>query len=220
MMQAPARPLLILREPRGSRQQWVIDKSEVVLGRSEGCDVQLPGRAVSRRHARILQTDGGYLLADLDSKNGTFVNGQEVVASYLLRDGDEIQIALAVRLLFVAAEATAPLEAGVPILPEGRLRLDADERRVRIGTQDVAPPLSPAQFTLLRVLYRAEGRVVGREEIVRSVWPDTLAEGISDQAIDALVRRLRGRLGQIDEDHEYVVTVRGHGFRFRNRDEG
>ncbi len=41
--------------------------------------------------------------------------------------------------------------------------------------------------------------------------------GISEQAIDALVRRLRDRIAAMDPDHAYIVTVRGHGFRLENR---
>jgi len=164
-----------------------------------------------------VQRDAGYVLRDLGSKNGTFVNGQEVEGDYALQDGDEIQIALAVRLLFVGAEATAPLEVAAPVVRLAGLHLDAAERRVWIGDEQVAPSLSPAQFALLRMLCEAEGRVVSREDIVSAVWPDTAAEGVSDQAIDALVRRLRERLSELDRDHQYVVTVRGHGFRFENR---
>jgi len=40
--------------------------------------------------------------------------------------------------------------------------------------------------------------------------------GVSQQAIDALVRRLRDRLFELDAEHQYVVTVRGHGFRLDN----
>jgi len=215
-MYTSARPLLILREEGAPLHQWAIEKPETLLGRSEECDIVFSSRAVSRRHAQIVQTDAGFVLRDLGSKNGTFVNGQEVQEDYLLRDGDEIQIALAVRLLFVGAEATAPLE-DVPALQPAGLILDEAERRVWIRNRELSPPLSPAQFTLLRLLYREEGRVVSREEIVSAVWPDMAAEGISDQAIDALVRRLRNRLRELDRDHQYVVTVRGHGFRFENR---
>ncbi len=218
-MYLPARPLLILREGQGPRHQWVIEKPEVLLGRSEECDIQLPARAVSRRHAQITQTDRGYVLKDLGSKNGTFVNGQEVAGSRVLQDGDEVQIALAVRLLFVGAEATAPLDVSAPVPGRTGLLLDAAGRQVWIGGRDVTPPLSPAQFALLQVVYEAEGRVVSREEIVSAVWSDTVAEGVSDQAIDALVRRLRERLSKFDEHHQYVATVRGHGFRFMNRGE-
>jgi DNA-binding response OmpR family regulator len=55
--------------------------------------------------------------------------------------------------------------------------------------------------------------------VIEAVWPDTMGEGVSEQAIDALVRRLRDRLAELDAEHQYVLTVRGHGFRFQNREE-
>jgi DNA-binding winged helix-turn-helix (wHTH) protein len=216
-MYALARPLLILMERGAPRRQWVIEQPDILVGRSEECDIRLLNRAVSRRHARVVQTESGYVLTDLGSKNGTFVNGQQVEGSYILTDGDEIQIALAVRVLFVGAEATAPLEIGASMVRPQGLSLDTEECRVWISNREIVPPLSPAQFSLLESLYRREGRVVSREEVVAAVWPQTAAEGVSDQAIDALVRRLRERLRQLDRTHQYVVTVRGHGFRFENR---
>jgi DNA-binding response OmpR family regulator len=63
---------------------------------------------------------------------------------------------------------------------------------------------------------QARGAVVSREEIVHAVWPDAHGEGVSEQAIDALVRRLRERLAEVDPEHQYIITVRGHGFRFEN----
>jgi DNA-binding winged helix-turn-helix (wHTH) protein len=86
---------------------------------------------------------------------------------------------------------------------------------VTIGDEELIPPLSLAQFRLLQVLYEAGSAVVDRDEIVEAVWPGTGGAGVSEQAIDALVRRLRDRLVELDE-HEYVVTVRGHGFRLDN----
>jgi DNA-binding response OmpR family regulator len=58
--------------------------------------------------------------------------------------------------------------------------------------------------------------VVSRSELVNGVWGDEEAEGVSEQALDALVRRLRDRLNSLDPDHPYVVTVRGHGLRLDN----
>jgi DNA-binding response OmpR family regulator len=52
---------------------------------------------------------------------------------------------------------------------------------------------------------------------VINVWSEEEALGVSEQAIDALVRRLRDRIAAVDPDHAYIVTVRGHGFRFDNR---
>jgi DNA-binding response OmpR family regulator len=75
------------------------------------------------------------------------------------------------------------------------------------------PPLSAAQFTLLILLSGQPGRAFSRDEIVDAVWPGVASEGVSDAAIDALVRRLRSRLAEIDASHQYISVVRGYGFK-------
>ncbi len=63
----------------------------VVIGRSRSCDLRLPSGDASRRHAEIVHTDEGFLLRDLASTNGTYVNGSQI-AEHLLRPGDCIEI--------------------------------------------------------------------------------------------------------------------------------
>ncbi len=200
-------------------RRWPLQRTRIVIGRDIDCDIVLPDRLVSRHHAHVVwdTVNGrdGYVVEDLRSKNGTFVNGQEVTERHMLEDGDEIQIALRFKLAFVDAGETAPLTFDLPAGAE-RLRLEEDTRQVIVKEQVVDPPLSPAQFRLLALLMASQGSVVGREEVVRQVWPEALEEGVSEQAIDALVRRLRERLNEIDPAHQYIVTVRGHGFRFEN----
>ena len=204
--------MLILREGQGMGTRWRVDRDNVIIGREEDCDVVLPSRQVSRNHARIRRSGGRHILEDLGSKNGTFVNGQELTEPYTLEDGDEIQVALSFKLFFVDAGAT------VPLFFDGRvgLRLDKDAKSVWIKRQELDPPLSLAQYRLLELLCDNEGKVCSRDEVVQAVWPDAVEEGVSEQAIDALARRLRERLSELDPDHQYIVTVRGHGFRFDN----
>lgn len=64
---------------------------EVTLGRDPGCEVVLPSEDVSRRHARVTPEEGGHLLVDLGSTNGTHVNGWNVSKRRLVA-GDRIQI--------------------------------------------------------------------------------------------------------------------------------
>ena len=66
------------------------------------------------------------------------------------------------------------------------------------------------------LLYNSAGRICTRDQVIETVWPDAVGEGVSEQAIDALVRRLRDRLAEIDPDWQYIITVRGHGFRLNN----
>ncbi len=96
-----------------------------------------------------------------------------------------------------------------------RLRVDIGARRVWVLDDEVDPPLSASQFNLLQVLYEQPGEVVSRLKVIDAVWSQA-AEGVSEQALDALVRRLRDRLAEIDPDWDYVVTVRGHGLRLDN----
>jgi len=204
-------PTLIMQEGQGAGRGWPVEKERVIIGRGEDCDVVLTERQVSRHHAQIRRTDSQYVLEDLGSRNGTYVNGREVTEPHILQDGDEIQIALCVRLSFLGAEATAPLVFERGMRPG--LYLDKERHLVLIGGQELGPPLSLAQYRLLELLYDRAGRVCSRDEIVEAVWAEAAEEGVSDQAIDALVRRLRERIGEVHPDHQYIVTVRGHGFR-------
>lgn len=210
------RPVLVMREGELTGQRWTIDDDNFLIGRGSDCDIVLPERQVSRHHARIVCTDGRYRLVDLGSKNGTHLNGEQVFGDVPVQDGDEVQIALAVKLMFVGTDATLPLNFELPVhVDDGRMVLDEDRRAVLINGKDIDPPLSLAQFRLLQLLYDADGAVCSRDAIVEVVWPGTDGLGVSEQAIDALVRRLRDRLDELDE-HEYIVTVRGHGFRLDN----
>jgi hypothetical protein len=207
--------MLIVYEGELEGQRLLIDQDTVLIGRGSDCDIMLPERQASRQHAQIERNGEGYLLRDLGSKNGTHVNGREVRdEAYRLKDGDEIQIGLCVKMGFVGADATLPLELTGP---NRGLRIDRAAKRVFIGGHEVIPSLSVAQYRLLDLLLDHEGQVVSRDAIVEVVWSEEEAMGISEQAIDALVRRLRERIAAVDPDHMYIVTVRGHGFRLDNR---
>ena len=98
----------------------------------------------------------------------------------------------------------------------GRLRLDIRSRQVWVNDRLVDPPLSALQFHVLRVLYENLGQVVDRQKLVIEAWGEEQAIGVSDQALDALLRRLRDRIAAIDMTNSYVVTVRGHGIKLEN----
>lgn len=206
--------MLMVREGTSPRRQWSLQGTAIIIGRGDDCHVVIDDRRASRRHARVTQTEDGYVLEDLGSKNGTFLNGQPLVAPTVLRDGDEIGIAFAAKLAFVDAGATAPLlfDAEVGTV----LRMDTEAKRVWVAGKELDPPLSLAQYRLLELLYENRDRVVSREEVVSAVWAEDEAEGVSEQAIDALARRLRERIAEVDADRQYVVTVRGHGFRLEH----
>ncbi len=210
------RPILTALEGKYARQHWALESEAVIIGRDDTCDVIIPERQISRQHIRITRAEKNFFIEDLDSRNGTWVNDQRLEGETELHDGDEINLALAIKLQFIGSGATAPLPFELPDNIGGRLRLDTESRRVFINDAELSPPLSLPQYRLLELLYNNGGSICTRDEVVETVWPDVVGEGVSEQAIDALVRRLRDRLAEQDPDVQYIVTVRGHGFRLDN----
>jgi pSer/pThr/pTyr-binding forkhead associated (FHA) protein len=211
-------PVLIGQTGPLNGQRWLIERS-VVIGRDPSCDIIISDRQVSRYHARFTPEENGVLLEDLGSKNGTFCNGTRLEEPLLVSDGDYIQVSLVQHFVFLSSDATVPLD--YEVLPEkpdskGRLTLDTRSRRVWLSGQEILPPLSVPQFRLLQILYDQQGEVVERQDLINYIWGEEEAIGVSEQAFDALVRRLRDRLAMIDPNHTFIITVRGHGLRLDN----
>lgn len=204
--------MLLVQEGNSPKTQWPLAKSSIIIGREAESDVQIADRQVSRQHAEVTRTDQGFMLRDLGSKNGTFLNGEPVTqVPRLMRNGDDVGIALCAKLTFIEENATAPVISDQFQQPS--IKMDLAAKRVWIAGQEINPPLSLAQYNLLELLYKHSGHVISRDRVVETVWSDEEAEGVSEQAIDALARRLRERLAEIDPDNKYIETVRGHGFR-------
>lgn len=197
--------------------QWPLNDA-LTIGRDEASDIVIPDRQVSRAHARISASAEGFWLEDLGSKNGTYLNEQLINGTHELHEGDEFRIAFAQTFLFLSADTTLPLSE----LPEEFqqafvLRLDEAAKRVWVRGVELEPPLSAQQFNLLAALYHKPSEVLTREELIQVVWGEEEGSWVTEQAFDALVRRLRERINQIDPGYEYIVTVRGHGLRFENQ---
>jgi hypothetical protein len=213
-------PLIIAQTGPLNGQRWII-KGDVIVGRDDSCNVVIQNHQVSRYHAKFITLPQGVQLTDLGSKNGTHINGQEVEEPVMLQDGDVIQIAFAQQFIYMSSDSTIPLELPperpTEIIPVTRLlRLEKRSRRVWIGDDELLPPLSVSQYQLLELLYDNPGRVVPRAELIQAVWGKEDVVGISEQALDALVRRLRDRLSAINSIHQFLITVRGHGLRLDN----
>lgn len=211
-------PLLVAQTGPLVGQRWAL-LNKTLLGREPNCDIVIADRQVSRHHARLSPTPEGVILEDLNSKNGTHCNGQPLEEPISLNDGDIIQISLAQQFVYLSSDATLPLEVGetdFQTFQTTRLRLEKRSRRIWIGDEEVLPPLSASQFKLLELLYQNQDRVVPRPKLIEHVWGVEQAVVVSEQALDALIRRLRDRLASVDSSHSYVLTVRGHGLRLDN----
>lgn len=196
-----------------SGHRWEL-AGDTVIGRGADADLTLAVEAVSRRHAEVRVQGGRPTVVDLGSRNGTTLNGVALVAHQPapVDDGDEIVLAGALALRFHDPLAT-PIVARI-----GRLRgvwVDPDTTAVWVDARRVEPPLSARQLRLLEVLAGMEGEVVSRAHIVDQVWDDAAAEGVTDDAVTALVKRLRRRLDESGAGNQWIEIIRGRGVRLR-----
>jgi adenylate cyclase len=98
-------PRLVLQRPDGKQSVYPLSQ-RCTLGRHPANVVQLDDREVSKEHAVLEQVSGAFRIKDLNSSNGTFVNGRRV-AELQLRDGDEVRLG-ATRLQFRIGAGAAP----------------------------------------------------------------------------------------------------------------
>ena len=83
---------LVVHVPDGRPQVIELSGSPVLFGRSPSCTVRLEDPYVSDDHARIYQSDGGWMVADLKSTNGTFLNRVKVTSPAQIAAGDQLGI--------------------------------------------------------------------------------------------------------------------------------
>jgi serine phosphatase RsbU (regulator of sigma subunit)/pSer/pThr/pTyr-binding forkhead associated (FHA) protein len=109
--------LLVLKgNNQGQRVALSTDKS--VLGRNPDCQVVISGTAVSREHAQIVYVQGKFYIEDKQSRNGTFVNNQQISGRTLLHEGDRIKICDALFTFHDVGPAKPPLPSEPADEPE------------------------------------------------------------------------------------------------------
>jgi ABC-type multidrug transport system ATPase subunit/pSer/pThr/pTyr-binding forkhead associated (FHA) protein len=157
------------------RRLQVEGKDSFVLGRDPECDVRLDASLVSWRHARVDRVEGGHSVTDLNSTNGTFVNGQPVKGRRALKAGDIIHIG-PYKFLYTASGFNQSSSAG-------RVRVDGVGLRREVGRgktakillNDISITVKPREFvcfvggsgagksTLMKAcagIFRVDGRVL------------------------------------------------------------
>lgn len=186
-----------------------------LLGRGSECYVVIADRCASRRHAEITllvdaaaaagaeEASAAHLLRDLDSTNGTWLNGRRLSGPEHLRDGDVIEIAGA-RFTFRDPDATLETtHFPKVVVDEGSGEVWVDRRPAQ---------LSGKQRALFLLLWRRRGLVCPKDEIAAAVWPECRGE-IYDYQIESLVKRLRAKLERPAAAPALIVNVPGLGYR-------
>jgi DNA-binding response OmpR family regulator len=104
---------------------------------------------------------------------------------------------------------TAPDEAPLEV---GELRVDFPKRTVKVRSRDAE--LTYVEFEILSALARSPGRVFTRDMLLQRIWGDSAYR--DPRTIDVHIRHLREKIERDPKDPEYLFTVRGVGYRFRD----
>lgn len=188
-------------DPTG--REHLLAGESMTIGRAVESDIVITSRRVSREHSRVERQGRHVMLTDLGSTNGTFLNGERVLAPARLRDGDSVSIG-DVALVFHDPESTF-LETPFP-----ELDVDVAAGTVRVDRRLVE--LSPKEFALLAYLYEHRGQVCSKDDIGYAVWPE-YQQGVYDYQIENLVRRLRSRIEPDANNPQLLITLRGLGYK-------
>jgi len=171
-------PLLRIRTPAGKEAIYRLPNREIRIGRSPACHIRLQNDRVSRNHAAIEPTPEGFLLTDLGSGNGTFVNGNRIERK-LLAPGDQITIC-DVLLRFESDEAAAPpppaaTEEGIDAAMVARMKqayaaIKAEVGKVIVGQHQVI------EQVLTAMLARGHCLMVGVPGLAKTLIVRTIAQ--------------------------------------------
>jgi DNA-binding response OmpR family regulator len=211
-------PLLRIRHPDAPEIQIEWHRDSISIGRDQQNDIVVNHPLASRRHAVLERDEQGYAIRDLQSTNGTYVNGEVIPDMHRLHSQDMIIVGNT-EIVFIDPDATqkgelpfmfAPQATQRPVISDGDIVIDDDTKSVLIHGEALTPPLTVKEFQLLLLLYRNQGRVVNKEEIANGVWD---YEVYDFNAIDALIYRVRQRIEQDPAMPKYLVTVRGFGYK-------
>jgi pilus assembly protein CpaF len=131
---------IIITEKGGTERRESYDRTEINVGRVQGNDLMLPKGNVSKRHARLLFRDGRFIVTDLKSTNGTYVNGRKIAQATIVREGDKIYIGDFVLRIEMPGGAAASQDA-LPAVSSGPAAPAA--ARGRVAAARVAAHLLP-----------------------------------------------------------------------------
>ena len=199
--------------PDNHKDTTQLNADVTTIGRSDTCAVVIPLPIVSRLHATIELQHGRYLLTDLGSANGTFVNRVRLEQPQPLSTNDRIWVGSEeVTLLFYDPEETLVVARPQILEP---LRIDEQAREVCV--YGVSCDLSPLEYDLLLYLARNPGTVCTRDACFLAVWGRPYDHAICEDALNACVTKLRRNLraaaASVEHEPPQLMTIPRVGFR-------
>ncbi|HLF77279.1 MAG TPA: FHA domain-containing protein [Dehalococcoidia bacterium] len=211
--------LVIRRE--GFPPQYVpLTEERITIGRDAGCDLVLPSQFVSRYHAEVRQNGDSFELVDLDSRNGTALNGRRIQPNepYALKNGDGFLID-EFTIDVVAEDSADTLQRAYRTGDE--LYVDVQAMEVWIGDRNLE--LRQARvLKLLAYMYANRGRVCTEDELGNHVWgtgQDAIpgASMFDSNSLHQLIYLARRAIESKPRQPEYLINVPGLGYRLHVR---
>ncbi len=192
-----------------------LEQQVCLLGASPGADIFVDNPFVSRMHAQIVQEGDRFRIRDLDSKNGTFLNGTRLKGEgQVLQSGDRVELAEGqVLLRFQARGTTLTLPSTALAGADADLMVDPKSREVWVRSHNLKPPLSRKEFDVLALLYQKRGEACSKDQIATVGWPERSDGAVGDQEIEQSIRRLRIRIESDPSKPKFITTVRGYGYK-------
>jgi hypothetical protein len=125
-----------------------LTKNEIYIGRDVNNDIAVSDQEVSRKHARLVMQAGGYVLEDLGSTNGTYVNGQRLMGPHVLRSGETVMLGENVSLVLEAVyDADATILSQPTPAPSYDPAPPPQHTYIPSSQQPAEAPSQPAQVT-------------------------------------------------------------------------
>ena len=197
-----------------------INASSVTAGNSDAVDIKLENRFVSRRHFQVRFESDVFYISDLDSTNGTYLNGRKLNPNeqQILRDGDVVGLGVdEVLLVFSGPVGTVrtvridtPFKARASSGNDGDLVVDSSSRDVWVRDTKL-PALPRKEFDILECLFQNRGQAVSRDDIAAAGWPER-PDDVPNADIDQYIRRLRRKIEENPSKPEIILTRHGYGY--------
>jgi pSer/pThr/pTyr-binding forkhead associated (FHA) protein len=144
---------LIMRSGPTPGATYSLEGDQIVIGRDSTNGVVINDSEVSRKHARLTFQGGKYVLEDLGSTNGTFVNGQRLAGPAVLRNGDVISFGEQIVLMFetLSAEAGATVVASRKSIPAPAAPPPPAPVQAAPPPSNYSTPLTPPKRNMLPI---------------------------------------------------------------------
>lgn len=185
--------LLVLGPPAIGARFPLSSRRESIIGRSGFCDIVLNKRSISREHARIFEREGEYFIADLESVNGTFLNGRAIHEVTRLRDGDRINL-YDVPLQFYLYDDQPPSSGTIPVY---------NSVSIPTPVREVAPPIQ-LRSQLDNVLDIVH-------QLGSSLDVDVILPKVLDILFQMFPQAVNGEILLVDEDGSLSPRATKHG---------